>query len=465
MSGIQKAHMTGACQLPRLVAAWSMLVLLTLTLVPSAHAREANLPIVRDAEIEELLGDYAAPLMGAAGLGRGRTEIVLVNSPKFNAFVSGRRIFVNTGTIVQAETPNEVIGVLAHEMGHLAGGHQQRLRQRLERAKTIAVVSALLGAGTIAAGAASKNRSIIGAGGGLAMGGGEAARRQFLAYQRSEELTADRSAVEYLNKTRQSGKGLLTSFSRMQRNLSLISDRVDPYQVSHPMPRERISSLENLARQSPYFNKSDPASLQARHDMARAKILAYSGGPSAAEEFARKTATPRAALYGRTIAKFLYGSPREALPMIDRLIGQQPSNPYLHEIKGEILLKARDADGAVNAFTRASQLDKTGSGLIQSALGHALVLKGDAQSLQRAVGELEVALSLEPVNPTAYRHLAMAYGRLGDVGNADLATAEENFHAGRYKQAKIFAARAKRRFPRNSPQRLRADDIQRFQEP
>lgn len=448
----------------RFVAWLAFAAIIMATAVP-ARAQESRLPIVRDAEIEALLADYANPLLRAAGVKRGRTEVVLVNSPEINAFVSGRRIFVNTGTIVRSETPNEVIGILAHEIGHLAGGHEDRLRQQLDRAQTIAVVSALLGAGAAIAGSTSGNRAITGMGTGLAMGGTEAARRNLLSYQRSEERTADRSALDYLNKTHQSAKGLLTTFKTLERSLSLNRGSVDPYKISHPMPRDRLSALEEQAKKSPYFNKSDPASLQQRHDMARAKILAYSGGPSAVEEFARKTQSSRAAQYGRAISKYLYGSPREALPMIDKLISGDPSNPYLHEAKGEAELQARNADAAVAAFTRASKLAKDSGGLIESELGHALVLKGDQQSLRRAVGELEVSLSQDPVNPDGYRNLAMAYGRLGDIGNADLATAEQQFHSGNYQEAKNFAARAKRRFQRNTPQWLRADDIQRFQIP
>jgi predicted Zn-dependent protease len=450
--------------LNRLLSFILMAILVTIS-VAGAYAQGRNLPIIRDAEIERLLSDYANPLLRAAGLKRSRVDIVLVNSSDFNAFVSGRKIFVYTGAIVSSETPNEVIGVLAHEIAHLAGGHQDRLRQQLDRAQTIAAVTAVLGASAAIAAGSSGNGAVAGAGGGIAAGGMEAARRGLLAYQRSEELAADRYAVEYLNETKQSAKGILTTFKRFQRDISLVNDRINPYRISHPLPRDRISALENIASKSPYFNKSDPASLQERHDMARAKIIAYMAGPSSAEGFAQKTKSSRVALYARTIAKFLYGSPQQALPMIDKLIASDRSNPYFHEIKGEIQLKARNAQGAVKAFTDASRLDKDSSGLIQSSLGHALVLAGDPQSLRRAVGELEVALSLDPVNPNAYRHLAMAYGRLGDTGSAELATAEENFHSGRYKDAKVFAARAKRKFPRNSPQWLRADDIQRFKIP
>ena len=165
-----------------------------------AEAQESSrVSIIRDAEIERLIRDYARPIIKASGLGKGAIEIVLVNDPSFNAFVSGRRMFIHTGAILKAETPGEIIGVIAHETGHMAGGHQFRLRQRAETAEKLAVLSTILGMGVTVAGAATKNDGLAGVGGGLAAGGVEAATRSLLSYQRGEEMTADRSAIEYLD--------------------------------------------------------------------------------------------------------------------------------------------------------------------------------------------------------------------------------------------------------------------------
>src|SRR5690606_24077503 len=149
------------------------------------------------------VADYARPILEAAGLGKSGIEIILINDPSFNAFVTGRRIFMNTGTLMMAETPNEIIGVLAHEAGHIAGGHQQRLREQLARAQTMAVIATLLGAGAVAAGAATGADGLAQSGAGIATGGMEAARRSVLAYQRTEETTADRAAITYLERTGQ----------------------------------------------------------------------------------------------------------------------------------------------------------------------------------------------------------------------------------------------------------------------
>ena len=258
---------------------------------------------------------------------------------------------------------------------------------------------------------------------------------------------------------------MLTTFTRFQRDLSLSGRELNPYRISHPLPRERLAALETIARQSSHFGKTDSAALQRRHDRARAKILAYTYGPGAVEDAFRDAPNSQAARYGKAITTFLHGSPQAAIPMIDRLIAESPNDPYFHEIKGEILLRAQDAQGAVAAFSRAVQLSGGNAPTMQVALGHALVLAGSEANLRRAIGELEVAITLDEANPRAYRHLAMAYGRLGATGEAELATAEANFHAGRYDEARRFAARAKRRFNEGAPQWLRADDIQRFRVP
>jgi len=224
----------------------------SLTLGAQAQGR---VPVVRDAEIEALVREYAKPILKAAGLSNQNIEIILVNDARFNAFVTGRKMFINTGALMQAETPNEIIGVIAHEAGHIAGGHQQRLRQQLERAQTMAVVAGLLGMGAIAAGAATKTEGLGQVGAGVVAGGAEAARRGLLNYQRSEEVTADRSALTYLERTGQSAKGMLKTFARFQGALSLSGARVDPYLQSHLAARSHRQSGDAGARK-PAFRQA-----------------------------------------------------------------------------------------------------------------------------------------------------------------------------------------------------------------
>ncbi|MDX8462620.1 M48 family metalloprotease [Mesorhizobium humile] len=425
----------------------------------SVSAFAQGVPVVRDAEIEALVRDYARPIFKAAGLANDGIDIVLVNDQSFNAFVTGRRLFINTGALVTAETPNEIIGVIAHEAGHIAGGHQQKLRDQLDRAKTMAIIATLLGAGAMVAGATTNSRGLAGAGMGVAAGGGEMAQRSILAYQRTEEITADRSAITYLNATGQSGMGMLKTFGRFQSALSLAGTQVDPYRISHPMPQERIANLEVLVKQSPFVNVVDPPALQQRHDMMRIKIAAYMQGQAAVARLMRKNPASLASRYGDAQQTYLFGNPGAALTKTAALIKEQPKNPYFQELRGDILMKANKPKDAADAYAKAVSLDPARSGLLLVSLGQALMAVGTPDSIQKAVTQLNNGVARERENADAYRFLAQAYGELGDIPAADLATAEGHYYAGDYKNAKIFAMRAQQKLKRGEPRWVRAQDI------
>jgi predicted Zn-dependent protease len=431
----------------------------------AAAQQRQGLPIVRDAEIEALVRDYARPILKAAGLERSNIEIILVNDRRFNAFVAGRRIFINTGALLQAETPNEIIGVLAHESGHIAGGHQERLRQQLERAQTIAIVTSLLGMGAVAAGAMTNAGELAQAGAGIAAGGGEFARRGLLGYQRGEEVTADRSAITYLNATGQSAKGMLTTFKRFQSALSLSGANVDPYQVSHPMPRERVQNLQTLAEASPYFGVKDSPALQQRHDMARAKIAVYTQGQAASSRLFRNQPGSPAASYADALTAYQYGNPRAAVSKADSLIKAQPDNPYFQELRGDSLMKANRPAEAAEAYAKAVRLDPAKSGILQVSYGQALLATGKPDLVRKAVEALQKGLDRDHENTIGYRYLAQAYGQLGKVPEAELAVAEGHYYSGNYQEAKIFAMRAQQKMKRGQPGWLRAQDIINYRQP
>lgn len=445
----------------RSVAAFAALAVAVTGVLPSqAQSRGGGgVPIVRDAEIEALVADYAAPILKVAGLGGRGVRVILVNSQSFNAFVDGRRIFINTGAIMQAETPNEIIGVIAHEAGHIAGGHQDRLREQLSRARTMAVIGMLLGVGAGVAGAASGSGAAAGAGGGIAMGSTEMAMRSLLSYQRTEEMTADRLAVNYLNATGQSTKGMLDTFQRFVSALSLSGTQIDQYRISHPLPRERISNLEELAKKSPNYNKTDSAALQLRHDMARAKIAAYSNNMGALQRMFRGNPGGLPARYGSAITTYLNGSARAALPKFEALIKEQPKNPYFQEMMGEVLIKANNPQGAAKAFQRAVSLDTRKSPLLRMSYGRALMLTGTKANMPNAIKELKAGIAADPEFPGGYGYLAQAYGQSGDMARADLATADMNYYSGKLQQAQIFAIRAQKQMKSGTPDWLRAQDI------
>ncbi|MER2633826.1 MAG: tetratricopeptide repeat protein, partial [Rhizobiaceae bacterium] len=240
--------------------------------------------------------------------------------------------------------------------------------------------------------------------------------------------------------------------------------RVDPYQISHPLPRDRIANLETLAKSSKNFDRQDPPELQLRHDMMRAKIAVYTGGgQGASQRIARGGGLP--ARYADAHSTYLRGSPSAALAKADALIKEQPRNAYMHELRGDILMRANRPAEAAKAYQQAMQLDPSKSSIIQIAYGQALMSTGKADMVQQAVQQIEQGLRRDKENFIGYRYLAQAYGQLGDVADAELATAEGHFYSGEYQDAKIFAMRAQTKLKRGTPAWLRADDIIKYKPP
>ncbi len=391
-------------------------------ILPPAPAVAQSSPVqqsvIRDAEIEQLLRDYATPIFDAAGIRKGSIQIILLGNRAFNAFVAdGKRMFINIGTLMDARTPNEVIGVIAHETGHIAGGHLARLRQEMAKAQLLAVAGMLLGAGAMAGGAAS--RGAVGNSGtgaaGVMYGSQELAMRSLLAYQRSEEQAADRMALTYLDKTGQSPRGMLETFRRFNQDAMFKSSSIDPYLMSHPLPQERISNLESLAAKSPNFNRTDPPGLQARHDMMRAKLFGFAANAAEVGRRYPMSDTSIAARYARAIAAYRVKRLPDALSQIDALLREQPNNPWFWELKGQVLLEFGRPQEALGPLRRAVSLAPS-AGLIRILLGQALVATGNRALAGEAIRELSNATQREVEWPDGWRHLAQAYALKGDIG-------------------------------------------------
>jgi predicted Zn-dependent protease len=437
---------------------------LALAPMPSLRAQEnKGPPILRDSEAEALLREYTRPILRAAGLEKQNIQMVIINESAFNAFVAdGRRIFVNYGAIMQSETPNQLIGVLAHETGHLAGGHLAKLREQLARAQTQMIIAMLLGAGAIVAGAASKSSSpgngLADAGAAAIAGPGEMIRRNLLSYQRQQEENADRAGVKFLNATGQSAKGMYETFRRFTNDSLFAARGADPYLQSHPMPAERVAALEQIAHASPYWDKKDDPALQLRHDMMRAKISAFMERQDTVYRRYPLSNTTMPARYARAITTYLHGDLNSALVQIDGLIQAQPNNPYFYELKGQALLEGGRPNEAVAPLHKALALSNNAP-LIEMLLGQALVATDNKAHTDEAIAILRAAVVRETEAPLGYSQLAMAYGKKGDYAEADLASAQAAYLRGDNKTARQLAARAKTRFAVGTPGWVRADDI------
>jgi len=436
---------------------------LTLSSLPARAQTGVNagIPMIRDAEIEQLMRDYTAPIFRVAGLSDQNVHVVIIDDKSFNAFVmDAHRIFVNVGALMEATTPNQLIGVFAHECGHIVGGHLSKMRQELANVQTAALIGMLLGAGALVAGAHSGNVDMGNVGMAAMIGPQAAGMSRILSYQRAQEESADRAGVRFLTLTGQSAKGMYDTFKRFADESLFSSQGANPYAQNHPMPEERMAALAELVK-TPYWAKKDAPELQFRHDMMRAKLYGFIERPGTVLAHYPLSDTSLPARYARAISAYRFGEPRSAIAQIDSLIQSMPNNPYFYELKGQALLEGGHAADAVVPLRHAAQLAPNPS-LIQILLAQALVATNDPKLAEEAVPLLRTALLKEPESGDAYTTLAMAYGRKNDLADADLASAQAAFARGDNKTARELAERAKQRFPVGSPGWVRADDIVAF---
>src|SRR4051812_31340794 len=439
----------------------ALVTTIALAIAPTAALAQAKgPPVIRDTEAEQLLRDYTRPILRTAGLEKQNIQVVIINDGSFNAFVAdGRRIFVNYGAMMQSETPNQIIGVLAHETGHLAGGHLSKMREQLAQAQTQLIIAMLLGAGALVAGArGGSNSGLSSAGAAAITAPQEVIRRTLISYQRQQEENADRAGVKFLTATGQSAKGMYETFKRFTNDSLFAAHGADPYLQSHPMPAERVAALGELARSSRYWDKKDDPALQLRHDMMRAKTSAFMERQDTVYRRYPLSDSSLPARYAHAIATYRHGDLNSALVQIDSVIQLQPNNPYFHELRGQALLERGKPAEAIAPLRKAVQLSNNAP-LIEMLLGQALVASDNKAYTDEAIAILRAAVAKETEAPIGYMQLAMAYGRKGDYAQADLASAQAAFLRGDNKTARDLASRAKTRFAVGTPGWVKADDI------
>jgi predicted Zn-dependent protease len=397
-------------------------------------------------------------------LGSGRIKVRIVQNENFNAFVvDGRNVFIHTGTLLQAKTPNEVIGVLAHETGHITGGHMAALRARVAQDQTRALLAQILGIGLMVAGgvAGGDSGSDLGsAGQGVMFGGKEVIMRGLMAERRSQESAADQAGLQLLNATKQSGQGMLETFERFAQQEYISEAHKDAFARSHPLSTNRLARLRKLVVDSPYYRAADPPQLQLRHDLMRAKLSGYLERPAIVFNRYPQTDKSLPARYARAIARFFKGGAgglQAALAETNSLIRDRPSNPYFWELKGDLLMRSGKMRKAIAPLRQDLKLAPDSS-LMSVQLAAALQNENTKAATKESVALLRRSL-VEDKNSRAYRLLANGYYKQGKRPEADAMIAQAYFQEGNLKQAQIFAKRAQTKLRAGSPEWLKNDDI------
>lgn len=412
--------------------------------------------LIRDTEIEEILARDSEPILVAAGIDPKNVEIVIVGSKELNAFAGPRVMGFNTGLILEADNPNELQGVIAHEVGHLAAGHSARRGEMGTAGMKPFLLT--MGLGVLAAIAGSPEAAA-----GLAGSASYFGTLGALGYSREQEGRADQAGAMLLDKAGLSGKGLAEFFDNFRYQEVFDEARRYAYFRSHPISSDRIESLRRKVETQPHYNKVDSPEDMAEHAIMKAKLDGFLNPQVAITKYDEK-ATDYPSRYARAIAYYQLKEPDRAIKLVDALIAEQPTNPYLWELKGQILFEfGRTAEA--EAPQRKSVELKPEAPLLRVNLGQTLIALDDKTKVQEGVTELKKALTQEEDNAVAWRLLAEAHDKLGEDGLARLATAEYNFYIGDKRQARVFAMRAREMLDRNTPEWRRATDIVLVAEP
>lgn len=429
----------------------SLVLILTLTFQP-AMAQS----ILRDAETEALLQDMMAPISVAAGLKPDQIRVHLLGDPSINAFVAGTQdIYIFSGLIEEAGSANEVQGVMAHELGHIMGGHAIRVGEGAKAATNVSLLSLLLGAAAMATGAGAAAMGVI-------MAGQQAAMGKFLAFSRVQESTADAAGSQYLSAAGISGKGSLVFFKRLQNlefRYAVKQDDDQAYGRTHPLSGDRIQALREVYVVDPAWDTPSDPDIERRFTRVKAKLSGYMAEPPRTLRKFPETDVSVPARYARAYAWHRSAYPQKALAEVEALLAQAPEDPYFLELEGQILLENGRPNDAIPALRKAVTNSRS-QPLISALLGHALIATEKPENFNEAEQVLKAAVALDNQNPFAWYQLGIVYASKGDQARAALASAERfqligNNSALALRNAEI----AMHGLDPNSPDWLRAQDI------
>ncbi len=408
--------------------------------------------ILRDSETELLFKQLSDPLIEAAGLDPNSVKVVLVNDPEINAFVAqGQVVYIHSGLLAQSDNANQLQGVIAHELGHVAGGHALRIYDGAKQATGISLLSLVIAAAAIAAGAADAGMGIMAAGQQAALG-------TFLAFTRAQESSADLAGASYLSKAGISGRGSIEFFKKLQnQEYRLAIYAKDSYDRTHPLSSERIASLTELYTKDPAWNRRTDPAIEARFQRVKAKLIGFVT-PREATKYYPESDQSVPAHYARAYAYHLGAYPEKANAEADALLATNPEDPFFLELKGQILLEGGKPKEAIVPL-REAVANAPNMPMIAVMLGHALIASEDRKNFAEAKQVLKNAVNRDNDNPFAWYQLGIIYDREGDSARAALATAERSNLEGKDKLALASARMAMAGLPQGTPDYLRAQDI------
>ena len=421
---------------------------------PKISFAEASL--IRDAETEKFLHNLADPIFRAANLNPENIKIYIINDDSINAFVSGgQNVFINTGLIRKYKKPDALIGVIAHETGHIAAGHLARASEEMQKTQNSLLLTYLLGIGAAIGGSPEAGQAII-------LGGSNSVEKLYMKYNRGQEEAADLHALEYLDKISYPADGLVNLLEFFQREMIGYQGQIDEYAMSHPVSKKRINAIKAFSLNKNYSDKKINQPLQETMDRVLAKLEAFMENP---DEILKKYQNQNSELanYSKSIAYFRKGNSSESLNLLNEIINKNSKDGFLFELKGQILFESGQITESIIAYNQALKLlGPTDAAQTKIAFASAILSlsKNDEDLIKIAIKNLSDAKKYEGDNTLLFKQLASAYSKINDEGRSFLALAEFNFLRGDEEKTTKYAKKAKEKLPKTATEELlRADDL------
>jgi predicted Zn-dependent protease len=398
----------------------------------------AQFSLIRDAETEKFLYQACAPIFRAANLNSSEIKIYIVNDNSINAFVSGgQNIFFNTGLIRKYNTPDTIIGVAAHEVGHIVGGHIARGSEEMKSASNAMLLSYILGIGAAIAGSPEAAQGII-------LGGSNIAQKTYLKFSRTQEEAADRYALKYLGEINYPSSGLIKLLRYFELQMRGYKGQINEYAQSHPISKKRIDFLEYNEIKSASDKKINHE-LQPLMNRVLVKLEAFIDEPNEVlKKYQNKN--DNNSIYASSIALYRLGKTAKSLKMLDKVIKNEPNDGFLYELKGQILYESGNVKDAILAYDKAINLllDRDSSQAKIYFASAILALKNpDIDFINIAIKKINSAKKYEQNNPFLFKTLATAYHKKGDKARSMAALAQYNFLIGEFEKAQKYANDAK----------------------
>tara|TARA_X000001036_G_scaffold175746_1_gene166325 strand:+ start:1355 stop:2758 length:1404 start_codon:yes stop_codon:yes gene_type:complete len=435
-----------------------LFLFLLLTFFFSKIIKAQSLNLIQDAEIELYIREWIEPIIKVAGLNPNAVNVYIVNDETINAFVAGgQNIFINTGLILKAKEVDALIGVLAHEIGHIAGGHLNRTINSMKKAQDTVTIATIITAGLMAASKAAGLNTPSGLAK-LATLGPSIAERNFYKHTRQNEKFADAAAIKYMTAVNRSCIPLAQLLKVLGKQELLHENRQDPYLRTHPISQERIYEIME-ASENIEVNKIDNSSIdEIKYKRIVAKIIAFTNTPGKTLLLYPKTSSEIDARYARAIAYLRLPDLDKGIKEINHLINLDNSDPFFPEVLGQMLFENGQIFESIKQLQISANLLPKNP-IILLSLARSQVEYGKEKENNEAISNLKNILEVIPKNIAAWKLLSIAEARNNNIGQAQLASAEAYFLLGKYNLSIQFAEKARISFKKSSPSDIRALDI------